>query len=244
MTRPLASDVAMVMAAGIGKRMRPLTATRPKPLVRVAGKPLIDYALDKLEEAGVARAVVNVHYLPDQIEAYLDQRQQQGQRPAIAISDERDALLETGGGMIRALPLIDADPFFCVNSDNIWLDGPRNAFAALSDAWDPERMDALLLLVSHPQAFNHRGLGDFHLDQEGRITRRRPGRIAPFIYTGLQIVSHRLLRDAPEGSFSTGVLWNRAIAEGRLHGLSHTGLWYEVGEPQMIAPTEAALTRM
>lgn len=242
--RPLASDVAMVMAAGIGKRMRPLTATRPKPLVRVAGKPLIDYALDKLEEAGVARAVVNVHYLPDQIEAYLEQRQQQGRDPAIAISDEREALLETGGGMIRALPLIDADPFFCVNSDNIWLDGPRNAFGALSDAWNPEKMDALLLLVNHARAFNYQGLGDFHLDQEGRITRRRPGRIAPFIYTGLQIVSHRLLRDAPEGSFSTGVLWNRAIAEGRLHGVSHTGLWYEVGEPQMIAPTEAALTRM
>lgn len=242
--RPLASDVAMVMAAGIGKRMRPLTATRPKPLVRVAGKPLIDYALDKLEEAGVARAVVNVHYLPDQIEAYLEQRQQQGRDPAIAISDEREALLETGGGMIRALPLIDADPFFCVNSDNIWLDGPRNAFGALSDAWNPEKMDALLLLVNHARAFNFQGLGDFHLDQEGRITRRRPGRIAPFIYTGLQIVSHRLLRDAPEGSFSTGVLWNRAIAEGRLHGVSHTGLWYEVGEPQMIAPTEAALTRM
>ncbi|ODU69164.1 MAG: mannose-1-phosphate guanylyltransferase [Novosphingobium sp. SCN 66-18] len=244
MTRPLASDVAMVMAAGIGKRMRPLTATRPKPLVRVAGKPLIDYALDKLEEAGVARAVVNVHYLPDQIEAYLEQRQQQGRDPAIAISDEREALLETGGGMIRALPLIDADPFFCVNSDNIWLDGPRNAFGALSDAWNPEKMDALLLLVNHARAFNYQGLGDFHLDQEGRITRRRAGRIAPFIYTGLQIVSHRLLRDAPEGSFSTGVLWNRAIAEGRLHGVSHTGLWYEVGEPQMIAPTEAALTRM
>ena len=244
MTRPLASDVAMVMAAGIGKRMRPLTATRPKPLVRVAGKPLIDYALDKLEEAGVARAVVNVHYLPDQIEAYLEQRQQQGRDPAIAISDEREALLETGGGMIRALPLIDADPFFCVNSDNIWLDGPRNAFGALSDAWNPEKMDALLLLVNHARAFNYQGLGDFHLDQEGRITRRRAGRIAPFIYTGLQIVSHRLLRDAPEGAFSTGVLWNRAIAEGRLHGVSHTGLWYEVGEPQMIAPTEAALTRM
>lgn len=242
--RPLASDVAMVMAAGIGKRMRPLTATRPKPLVRVAGKPLIDYALDKLEEAGVARAVVNVHYLPDQIEAYLEQRQQQGRDPAIAISDEREALLETGGGMIRALPLIDADPFFCVNSDNIWLDGPRNAFGALSDAWNPEKMDALLLLVNHARAFNYQGLGDFHLDQEGRITRRRAGRIAPFIYTGLQIVSHRLLRDAPEGAFSTGVLWNRAIAEGRLHGVSHTGLWYEVGEPQMIAPTEAALTRM
>jgi MurNAc alpha-1-phosphate uridylyltransferase len=235
----LASDVAMVLAAGIGKRMRPLTASRPKPLVRVDGRPLIDHSLDKLVEAGVARAVVNVHYLPGQIEAHLAQRSE----PDIAISDERDALLETGGGMIKALPLIDADPFFCLNSDNVWLDGPQTVFAALSDAWDPERMDALLLLVSHARAFNYNGRGDFHLDPLGQISRRKPGRVAPFIYTGIQIVSQRLLRDAPEGAFSTGVLWDRAIAEGRLYGISHSGLWFEVGAPQMIAPTEAALQR-
>ena len=237
--RALASDTAMVLAAGLGKRMRPLTSTRPKPLLKVAGKPLIDHALDRLATAGIARAVVNVHYLPDSLEAHVLART----APKCAISDERELLLETGGGMVKALQLLP-DPFFCLNSDNIWLDGPRNAFGALSDAWDPEKMDALLLLVNHARAFNFQGPGDFHLDQEGRITRRRPGRIAPFIYTGLQIVSHRLLRDAPDGSFSTGVLWNRAIAEGRLYGVSHTGLWYEVGEPQMIAPTEAALTRM
>ena len=235
----LASDVAMVLAAGIGKRMRPLTASRPKPLVRVDGRPLIDHSLDKLVEAGVSRAVVNVHYLPGQIEAHLAQRSE----PEIAISDERDALLETGGGMIKALPLIDADPFFCLNSDNVWLDGPQTVFAALSDAWDPERMDALLLLVSHARAFNYNGRGDFHLDPLGQISRRKPGRVAPFIYTGIQIVSQRLLRDAPEGAFSTGVLWDRAIAEGRLYGISHSGLWFEVGAPQMIAPTEAALQR-
>ncbi len=235
----LASDVAMVLAAGIGKRMRPLTASRPKPLVRVDGRPLIDHSLDKLVEAGVSRAVVNVHYLPGQIEAHLAQRSE----PEIAISDERDALLETGGGMIKALPLIDADPFFCLNSDNVWLDGPQTVFAALSDAWDPERMDALLLLVSHARAFNYNGRGDFHLDPLGQISRRKAGRVAPFIYTGIQIVSQRLLRDAPEGAFSTGVLWDRAIAEGRLYGISHGGLWFEVGAPQMIAPTEAALQR-
>ena len=235
----LASDVAMVLAAGIGKRMRPLTASRPKPLVRVDGRPLIDHSLDKLVEAGVSRAVVNVHYLPGQIEAHLAQRSE----PEIAISDERDALLETGGGMIKALPLIDADPFFCLNSDNVWLDGPQTVFAALSDAWDPERMDALLLLVSHARAFNYNGRGDFHLDPLGQISRRKAGRVAPFIYTGIQIVSQRLLRDAPEGAFSTGVLWDRAIAEGRLYGSSHGGLWFEVGAPQMIAPTEAALQR-
>jgi N-acetyl-alpha-D-muramate 1-phosphate uridylyltransferase len=235
---PLVSDVAMLLAAGIGKRMRPLTASRPKPLVRVAGKALIDYSLDKLVEAGVTRAVVNVHYLPDQLVAHLEARR----APRIAISDETDGLLETGGGMLRALPLIAADTFFCLNTDAIWLDGPRNAFAALSEAWDDTRMDALLLLVSHAQAYNHPGLGDFHLDPMGRISRRKPGRVAPYIYTGIQIVSQRLLRDAPEGAFGTGVLWDRAMAEGRLYGLSHTGLWYEVGSPTMIAPTEAALT--
>ncbi|WP_072380730.1 nucleotidyltransferase family protein [Novosphingobium sp. NDB2Meth1] len=235
----LASDVAMVLAAGIGKRMRPLTATRPKPLVRVNGRALIDHSLDKLVEAGVSRAVVNVHYLPGQIEAHLAQRS----APVTVISDEREALLETGGGLVKALPLIDADPFFCLNSDNVWLDGPQNVFAALSEAWDPAKMDALLLLVNHARAFNYNGRGDFHLDPMGRITRRKPGRVAPFIYTGIQIVSQQLLREAPEGAFSTGVLWDRAIAEGRLYGISHYGQWFEVGAPEMIAPTEAALQR-
>lgn len=236
--KPLASDTAMILSAGLGKRMRPLTATRPKPLVRVAGKALIDHCLDKLVEAGVARAVVNVHYLADQLEAHLAARAV----PDIAVSDESEALLETGGGLVKAMPLIDRDTFFCLNSDNIWLDGPRNAFAALSDAWDEDRMDALLLLVSHAQAYNYTGMGDFYLDQEGHVGRRKPGRVAPFIFSGIQIVSRRLLRDAPEGAFSTGLLWNRAIEEGRLFGLSHTGLWYEVGAPEMIGPTEAALT--
>ncbi len=237
MSKPLASDVAMVLSAGLGKRMRPLTATRPKPLVQVAGKPLIDHCLDKLQDAGVARAVVNVHYLADALEAYLARRE----TPEIAISDERSELLETGGGMVKALPLIGSDPFFALNSDNIWLDGPRNVFQHLSDNWDAERMDALLLLVPHARAFNYRGKGDFHMDPLGAISRRRTGRIAPFIYSGIQIVSHRLLRDAPDGAFSTSKLWDRAIEEGRLFGTSHLGLWYEVGEPDMIAPTEIAL---
>ena len=234
----LVTDTAMVMAAGLGKRMRPLTASQPKPLVRVAGRALIDHALDRLVEAGVARAVVNVHYLADALEAHLAKRT----APAIAISDERDLLLETGGGMVKARPLLP-DPFFCLNSDNIWLDGPRNAFVELSNRWNPDEMDALLLLVSHARAHNYTGKGDFHLDPLGRISRRRSGRIAPFIYTGIQIVSHRLLRDAPEGPFGTMQLWHRAIAEGRLYGISHTGLWFEVGDPGAIAPTEAWLTR-
>ena len=240
MTGKLASDVAMVLAAGLGKRMRPLTATRPKPLVRVADRPLIDHALDKLAEAGVARAVVNVHYLADAMAAHLERRT----APAVSISDERDLLLETGGGMVQALPLLRSDPFFSLNSDNIWLDGPQDVFHHLSSAWDAERMDALLLLVPHARALNYRGKGDFHLDPLGRISRRRSGRIAPFIFSGIQLVSHRLLRDAPEGAFSTNVLWNRAIEEGRLYGVSHTGLWFEVGTPEMIAPTEEALLRV
>lgn len=240
MRTPLATDTAMVLAAGLGKRMRPLTASQPKPLVRVAGKPLIDYALDQLAAAGVTRAVVNVHYLPDTLEAHLLARRS---GPAIAISDERAQLLETGGGMAHALPRLP-DPFFALNSDNIWLDGPRNVFAELSAAWDAERMDALLLLVPHARALNYRGKGDFHLDGLGRIARRRSGRVAPFIYSGIQLVSHRLMRDAPEGPFSTNVLWNRAIDEGRLYGVSHTGLWFEVGDPAGVRATESWLTRV
>ena len=232
----LASDTAMVLAAGLGQRMRPLTASQPKPLVRVAGKPLVDHALDRLAEAGVARAVVNVHYLGDALEAHVLERA----APKVTISDEREQLLETGGGMVRAQGLLP-DPFFCINSDNIWLDGPRDAFHDLSQAWDAERMDALLMLVPHCGAHNFRGKGDFHMDTRGRVTRRRSGRIAPFIFTGIQLVSHRMLRDAPEGPFSTNVLWDRAIGEGRLYGVAFTGQWFEVGNPQAIPLTEAAL---
>ena len=234
----LVSDTAMVMAAGLGKRMRPLTALRPKPLVSVAGKPLIDHALDRLAAAGVAKAVVNVHYLADQLEAHLALRA----APAVTVSDERAVLLETGGGMVKAQSLLP-DPFFALNSDNIWLDGPYNTFRELSEAWDADKMDALLLMVRHQDAMGYCGQGDFNLDPLGVVSRRKQGRVAPFIYTGIQIVSHRLLRDAPEGAFSTNILWNRAIAEGRLYGHVHTGEWFEVGTPQAIAPTEARLGR-
>ncbi len=234
----LASDTAMIMAAGMGKRMRPLTASQPKPMVRVAGKALIDHALDRLEEAGMARAVVNVHYLADALEAHVLDRAV----PKVTISDERAQLLETGGGLIKAQGQLP-DPFFCLNADNIWLGGPRDAFADLSARWNADEMDALLLLVGHAQAANFAGQGDFYMDPVGRLQRRQPGRIAPFIYTGIQLVSHRLLRDAPQGKFSTNILWNRAIEEGRLFGLAFTGQWFEVGTPQAIAPTQDALQR-
>ena len=216
--------------------MRPLTASQPKPLVRVAGKALIDHTLDRLAEAGIAKAVVNVHYLADALEAHIKDRQ----CPAILISDERDELLETGGGMVKAQDLLP-DPFFCVNSDNIWLDGPRHAFHDLSQRWNPDEMDALLLVVAHNQAGNFSGEGDFTLDARGRIKRREAKRIAPFIYSGIQLVSHRLLRDAPAGKFSTNLLWDRAMGEGRLFGVKFTGRWFEVGTPQAVRPTEDAL---
>ncbi len=232
----LVSDTAMVLAAGMGKRMRPLTAAQPKPLVRVAGKALIDHALDRLVAAGIKRAVVNVHYLADALEAHLAERSD----IQIIISDERNRLLETGGGLIKAKELLP-DPFFCLNSDNIWLDGPKNAFADLSAFWDAETMDALLLLVPHKGAANYVGKGDFHMDATGRLRRRRSGRIAPHIFTGIQLVSKRLLRDAPRGPFSTNDLWDRAIEEERLFGLAFTGRWFEVGTPEAIRPTELAL---
>lgn len=235
---PLVSDTAMVLAAGLGKRMRPLTASQPKPLVRVAGRALIDHALDRLADAGVSKVVVNVHYLADALEAHVLARR----TPKAMISDERAQLLETGGGMVRAQALLP-DPFFSLNSDNIWLDGPRSAFADLSARWDAGAMDALLLLVPHARANNFEGPGDFHMDPLGRLSRRMPGRIAPFIFTGIQLVSHRLLHGAPDGPFSTNILWNRAIEKGRLYGLAFTGQWFEVGKPSAIAPTEEALRR-
>jgi MurNAc alpha-1-phosphate uridylyltransferase len=226
---------AMVMAAGLGTRMRPLTDDRPKPLIAVAGEPLIDHVLNHLAAAGVERAVVNVHYLPELIEAHL---RHSSHGLDIAISDERDLLLETGGGLVKAAPLIDCDPFLAVNSDNMWIDGPADTLRLLASHWDDAKMDALLLLVPHARAFNHGGLGDFHMARSGRIRRREKRRVAPFVFTGIQMISRRLLREAPEGPFSTNVLWNRAIEEGRCFGAVHQGLWFDVGSPQAIGRTE------
>lgn len=229
---------AMVLAAGLGKRMRPLTATRPKPLVEVAGKPLLDHCLDRLRAAGVAKAVVNVHYLPDALEAHLERTK----GIEVAISDERAQLLETGGGVVRALPLIEADPFLVVNSDNLWVDGPVDSLKLLAAGWDEAKMDALLLVVPLARAHCHKGSGDFHMSPDGRLRRRRPNGIAPYVYTGIQIVSKRLFEgELPAGPFSTNLLWDRAIAKRRLYGAVHEGLWFDIGAPANIRKAEAIL---
>ena len=237
----IASEVpqtAMVLAAGLGKRMRPLTASRPKPLIEVAGQALLDHLLDKLRAAGVEKAVVNVHYLADAVEAHLAK---DSHGLDIAISDERSLLLETGGGMVKAASLIDSDPFLVVNSDNLWIDGPADTLKLLASHWDGGKMDALLLLVPHARAQNHGGRGDFHMDRQGRLRRRDRTHVAPFVYTGIQIVSKRLLEGAPEGPFSTNLLWDRAMEEGRCFGAVHQGLWFDVGTPQSIKATELTL---
>jgi len=226
------------MAAGLGTRMRPLTETLPKPLIEVAGKPLIDHVLDRLRHAGVGQIVVNVHYLPDKLEDHLETSAADFD---VNISDERDLLLETGGGMVRALHLIDADPFFAINSDNYWTDGPEDTLRRLAQHWCEETMDVLLLLVPLDQASNHGGRGDFTMDAAGRLARRGTAPTAPFVYTGIQLVSKRLLREAPDGPFSTMLLWERAIADGRCFGLVHQGLWFDVGTPASILETERAL---
>ncbi|HEV2080411.1 MAG TPA: nucleotidyltransferase family protein [Allosphingosinicella sp.] len=233
-------EVAMVMAAGLGKRMRPLTATRPKPLIEVAGQTLLDHSLEHLKAAGVKRAVVNVHYLPDALEAHLKNRVKGIET---IVSDEREMLLETGGGLVKALPLIDADPFLVVNSDNIWIDGPIDSLRLLASNWDDERMDALLLLVPLARATGYAGQGDFHLSATGLLRRRTRGVVAPFVYTGIQMVSKRLFKgEIPQGPFSTNILWDRALEAGRCFGAVHHGLWFDVGTLQNVKKTEALLS--
>ena len=234
-------DTAMVMAAGLGKRMRPLTASKPKPLIEVAGKPLIDHVLDRLRAAGVKKVVINVHYLAASLEAHLASA---AGGLEVTISDERDLLLETGGGLVRAQSLIGSDPFLAINSDNLWIDGPADTLKLLASHWDGAKMDALLLLVPQARAMNHKGLGDFHMDRAGQLRRRGRSRVAPFVYTGVQMISKALLKDAPEGAFSTNILWDKAIAAGRCFGAVHQGLWFDVGAPESIRATEQVLANV
>ncbi len=228
---------AMVLAAGFGERMRPLTATMPKPLVKVAGRALIDYGLDKLAEAGVRTAVVNVHYLADQIEKHVAVRKQ----PRIAISDERGAILDTGGGIVKALPLLGKEPFFLVNSDSIWLDGVRGNLERLATAYDDDRMDALLLLAPATNSIGYSGRGDFSMAPDGRLRARAEREVTPFVYAGAAILSPRLFKDSPQGKFSLTRLFDRASEAERLFGLRLDGIWMHVGTPDAIALAENAI---
>jgi N-acetyl-alpha-D-muramate 1-phosphate uridylyltransferase len=228
---------AMVLAAGRGVRMRPLTLDRPKPLVTVAGKLLIDYSIDALKRAGVERIVVNTHHFSEQMAAWARTRKDEG----IVLSDESDLLLDTGGGVVKALPLLGHEPFVVINSDSFWRDGPEPALARLAAAFDPEKMDALLLLSSHNQAVGFEGPGDFHMDALGRLRRRGSDPTAPFIFAGCHILDPRLLENAPKGPFSMNFAWDKALADGRLHGLRHDGPWLHVGTPEAIPIAEEAL---
>ena len=227
----------MVLAAGFGERMRPLTDRMPKPLVPVAGRPLIDHVLDRLAAAGVERAVVNVHYLADQIETHLKSRT----APAIVISDERAKLLNTGGGVVKALGAIGGEPFIHVNSDTIWIDGVKPNLDRLAEAFDAAGMDALLLLAPVSTSIGYAGRGDFTMAADGRLTRRAERDIAPFVYAGAAILRPELFRDAPAGAFSLTALFDRAATQGRLHGLRMEGVWMHVGTPEAIKEAEAAI---
>lgn len=231
---------AMIMAAGKGTRMMPLTATRPKPLIEVAGTTLLDHVLDLLREAGVGRIVVNVHYLADQIEAHLAANADDFD---LAISDERQLLRDTGGGLVQALPLIPDDPFFCVNADNWFVGVGENALLRMAKAWDAARMDVLMLVVPFEHAGNTQGTGDFDLAEDGRLSRDGPRQARPFVWTGIQLLARHVVVDPPEAVFSTNLFWDRAIAKGRCRGLVHEGEWYDVGYPEAITMTEARLAR-
>jgi len=227
----------MVMAAGLGTRMRPLTDTLPKPLVPVAGKPLIDHVLDKLAEAGVGTAVVNVHYFADQIERHVAGRH----APRIEISDERACLLGTGGGVVKALPKLGGAPFFHVNSDTLWLDSVTPNLERLARAFDPTVMDALLLLAATTDSIGYAGRGDYSMCPDGFLRRRQEQEVVPFVFAGVAILSAALFKDSPAGAFPLTALFDRAAEARRLAGLRLEGLWMHVGTPEAVGAAEAAI---
>lgn len=227
----------MVLAAGLGTRMRPLTDTMPKPMVRVGGKALLDHMLDRLAQAGVETAVLNVHYLADQIVRHVASRA----APRCVISDERQQLLGTGGGVVKALPLIGDAPFFHVNADTLWIDGVKPNLVRLAEAFDPAATDALLLLAPSSGSVGYDGRGDYTMAPNGRLQRRGERNVAPFVFAGAAILSPALFRDAPQGEFALTKLFDRAGEAGRLHGLRLEGQWMHVGTPEAIGEAEAAI---
>lgn len=227
---------AMVLAAGFGTRLRPITETLPKPLVRVAGRALIDWVLDRLVAAGVERAVVNTHHLAEMIREHLKDR-----RDIEILFSHEPTILETGGGVKQALPLLGPEPFVSVNAKILWLNGRKDALERLAEAWDDAHMDALLLLQPTVDAVGYDGAGDFAMAVDGRIRRRREHEVTPFLFSGVQILHPRLFRDAPEGHFSLNLLYDRAIAAGRLYAIRHDGAWFHVSTPRHLAEVEARL---
>ena len=230
-------DRAMVLAAGFGTRMRPLTDTLPKPLVPVAGRALIDHVLDRLADAGVGQAVVNVHHMADAIEKHLKRRT----RPQITISDERGELLDTGGGVIKALKLLGDAPFFHLNSDTVWIEGVTPNLGRLAAMFDAAEMDILLLLASTTASIGYEGRGDFSMGPDGRLRRRGEREVVPFVYAGAAILNPGMFADAPKGAFSLNRMFDHAIEAGRLLGLRLEGTWMHVGTPAAIKAAEAAI---
>lgn len=227
-------DTAMILSAGLGTRMRPLTDTIPKPLVPLNGRALIDHVLDRLAVAGIKRAVVNVHHHADKLEAHLKARKS----PQIAISDERGVLLDTGGGIVRALPLIGDRPFVIHNSDSVWIEGLGQNLARLMSSWDEFRMDSIMLLAPTAGSLGYDGPGDFQMDANGRLTRQSGQRLAPFVFAGVSIIHPCMFKGEEERRFSLNHVWDRAIAAGRLYGMRLDGLWMHVGTPEALAEAE------
>ena len=230
----------MIMAAGLGTRMRPLTNDRPKPLVTVRGRALIDHAIDRLVAAGVDLVVVNLHYKAQQLRDHLDKRTD----TRIVYSVETDELLGTGGGVAKALPHFQGEPFFILNSDSVWVEGVVPALTMMQRAWNDTAMDGLLLLASMTTAMGYEGRGDFNLASDGRLSRVPEQTSSPFAYPGVQIVHPRLFDNPPEGAFSTNLMWNRAIAQKRLFGIRLDGVWIHVGTPEAREEAERYLQRM
>jgi N-acetyl-alpha-D-muramate 1-phosphate uridylyltransferase len=233
---PVKPSKAMVLAAGFGLRMRPLTDHMPKPLIPVAGRPLLDHVLDKLASAGVTEAVVNVHYLPDQIIDHVASRT----KPRVTISDERDRVLGTGGGVVRALPLLGTEPFFLVNSDTMWIDGVRSNLTRLAEIFDPERMDILLLMAPTASSIGYGGRGDYAMLPDGALRKRREHQVVPFVYAGAAIFSPSIFAGAPKGEFSLTRLFDAANEQERLFGLRLDGVWMHVGTPDAVSAAEEA----
>jgi MurNAc alpha-1-phosphate uridylyltransferase len=227
---------AMVLAAGLGVRMRPLTDKIPKPLVPVAGRPLLDHVLDKLADAGVGEAIVNVHYLPDQLIDHTASRT----RPRVIISDERDQVLGTGGGVVKALPLLGPEPFFHVNADTLWIDGVRPNLARLAETFDPARMDILLLMAPTTSSIGYGGRGDYSMLPDGALRKRKEHQVVPFVYAGAAIMSPSLFADAPSGEFSLTKMFDHANEQERLFGLRLDGVWMHVGTPDAVGAAEEA----